>query len=83
MSNAQKQISATEFKKHFLSLVDEVKNHHSSFVITKRRNPVAQIVPLQDEQNTKRSLFGSLKGTIKINDDIVNFSSEEDWDANK
>lgn len=81
MSNPQKKISATEFKKHFLSLVDEVKNNHSSFIITKRKNPVAQIVPLQNEQSEKKSCFGSLKGTIKINDDIVNFSSETDWDV--
>ena len=75
------QISASKFKKHFLNLVDEVKNKHSSFIITKRKVPVARVTPLEHEliKNSK-TYFGCMKGSIKIKDDIVNFSSELDWD---
>ena len=77
------QISATEFKKHFLSLVDEVKNQHTSFVITKRKLPVAQITPLDiTPHQNRKSYFGFMKGVMKINGDIVNYSSESDWEAN-
>ena len=77
------QISATEFKKHFLSLVNDVKEKHTSFIITKRKLPVAKIVPLLDEKSeNQKSFFGSMKGTVKINDDIVSYSSEADWEAN-
>jgi prevent-host-death family protein len=82
MKKLQKQISATEFKKHFLSLVDEVKNKHSSFIITKRKVPIAQIVPLPNEVKGKKSYFGCTKGVITINDDIVNESFESDWEVN-
>lgn len=73
MKNYDVQISASEFKKHFLNLVDQVKNKHNCFIITKRKLPIARVVPLQemDEEN-KKSYFGFLKGTVKINDDIVN-----------
>jgi prevent-host-death family protein len=82
MANAKNEISASEFKKYFLSLVDEVKNKHSSFIITKRKIPVAQVIPLEDKNTKKKSYFGFLKGSIKINDDIVNTSFEDDWESN-
>ena len=83
MKKDEIQVSASEFKKHFLSLVDDVKNNHSSFIITKRKLPVAKVIPL-DMSNiaTQKSLFGCMKGSIKINYDIISFSSEDDWDVN-
>ncbi len=44
MTAIKNEISASDFKKHFLSLEDEVKNKHSSFVITKRKIPIARVV---------------------------------------
>lgn len=82
MKKSQNQISATEFKKHCLSLIDEVKNKHSSFIITKRKIPIAQVVPLPNELKSKKSYFGCTKGIVTINDDIVNESFESDWEAN-
>jgi prevent-host-death family protein len=83
MKNNESQISATEFKKHFLSLVEEVKTKHNSFVITKRNLPVAKVVPLEvNTKTTRKSYFGFMKGTLKISEDIVNNTFEEDWDAN-
>lgn len=79
MIKLEKQISASEFKKHFLSLVDDVKNKHSSFIITKRKIPVAKIVPLD---NDRKTYFGSIKGVVKINDDIINHSVKSDWEIN-
>jgi len=77
------EISATEFKKHFLSLVDEVKNQHASFVITKRKLPMAKISPLDiAPHQVHKSYFGFMKGVMKINGDIVNFASQSDWEAN-
>ena len=65
-----------------IPLVDEVKNKHSSFVITKRKVPIAKVVPLDDKGEKKKSYFGFLRGSIKINDDIVNTSFEDDWEVN-
>lgn len=82
MKKEKNQIAASEFKKHFLNLVDEVKNKHHSFIITKRKVPIAKVVPLDSYPDEKKSYFGSMKGTVTINDDIVNFSSESDWEQN-
>lgn len=83
MKNNNVQISASEFKKHFLSLVDQVKVKHDSFIITKRKLPIAKVVPLlEDNKDIRKSYFSFLKGTVRINDDIVNCSFESDWEAN-
>jgi antitoxin (DNA-binding transcriptional repressor) of toxin-antitoxin stability system len=70
----QKQISASEFKKHFLQLVDEVASKRISFTITKRKTAIAQVTPLNNETKNQDTYFGFLKGTIKIKGDIVNCS---------
>ncbi|HJD56662.1 type II toxin-antitoxin system Phd/YefM family antitoxin [Candidatus Tisiphia endosymbiont of Ptychoptera albimana] len=82
MEKVNNQISATEFKKHFLSLVDDVRNNHSSFVITKRKLPIAKIVPLDSNKvDTNKNYFGCMKGTVKIKGDIINCNLEHDWEV--
>lgn len=61
-------IAAGEFKTHCLQLMDEVKEKHRSFVITKRGKPVAKLVPIDD---SPAPLFGFLKGRSRIEGDIV------------
>lgn len=76
------QISATEFKKHFLQLVNQVKTKHDSFIVTKRKVPVAKVVPLdQDILESKKEFYGFMQGTTSIKDDIINYSSENDWEV--
>ena len=83
MKAKDSHISVTEFKKHFLGLVDEVKNKRSSFIITKRKMPYAKISPLDSEADTpKKPIYGCMKGTVTIKDDIVNFDFSDEWEAN-
>lgn len=82
MTITKKEISASEFKKYFLNLVDEVKNKNSEFIITKRKVPFAQIIPLQKNDSEHKTYFGCLKSNIKINDNIVDVSFENDWEMN-
>ena len=82
MNNIDSQIPASEFKKHFLSLVDDVKNKNNSFVITKRKIPVARIIPLETSNNAEQqSLFGFMQGSVKINDNIIDCSFEQEWET--
>ena len=78
------EISASEFKKHSLGLFDKVKNDHSSFTITKRKIPIAKVIPLNegDNKGELQSCFGLLKGMVKVNSDIVNESFEDIWESN-
>ena len=75
-------ISASEFKKHFLQLVDEVTKKNNSFIITKRKIPVAKIVPLDSNSKSIKNSFGCMKGITTIKGDIVNNSFESDWESN-
>lgn len=62
-------INAAEFKAKCLKLIDQVADTHEPLIITKRGKPVAKLVPIVEE--TPHSLFGYMKGTVKIVGDIV------------
>ncbi len=71
-------IGAAEFQTKCLKLLDEVAATHQPLVITKRGKPVAQVVPI--EPDDERSLFGYMKGTIEIRGDIL-APMDEAWSA--
>lgn len=79
MKNKKGEISVSDFKKHCLGLLEDVYQKHTSFVITKRGKPIAEVKPLSDSKKELESYAGCLKGVATIHGDIVNFSSEEDW----
>ncbi len=69
-----KQVSASKFKEHCLSLLDRVDE--GGIVITKRGKPVAKLIPIRTES---AELIGSLKERVKITGDILTTGIE--WDA--
>ncbi|MFT5241973.1 MAG: prevent-host-death family protein [Kiritimatiellia bacterium] len=72
------KIAAGKFKTHCLQLMDQVHTQHRSFVITKRGNPVAKLVPIEEDAPVR--VFGCMKGRVRIKGDIV-APTEETWDA--
>jgi prevent-host-death family protein len=75
----KQSIAAGEFKAKCLHLLDEVQQTRKEIVITKRGRPVARLVPVEKEVPT---LFGRMKGTIKILGDIVGPTGEA-WEADQ
>ena len=73
------EIPAGEFKAKCLKLLDEVHQHRSQLVITKRGKPVARLVPVTEDLP---DIFGRMKGTGEILGDIVGPTGEI-WDADK
>ena len=71
------QIGAGEFKTHCLKLIDRVNQTKQPITITKHGKPMAKLTPIEDEAY---SLFGCLKNTVEINEDIVE-GIGEDWEA--
>ncbi len=71
-----KTIPAGQFKARCLAIMDEVQAKRQAVVITKRGKPVAQLIPVEKEED---DIFAFYKGKIKINGDIVSpaFSPEE------
>jgi prevent-host-death family protein len=75
----KKAIAAGEFKAKCLHLLDEVQQTRQEIVITKRGRPVARLLPVDEKAPT---LFGRMKGTIKILGDIVGPTGEV-WEADQ
>ena len=72
------QVPAGQFKAHCLKLVDEVQRKRVEIIVTKRGKPVAKLVPLDEE--TPKTLFGYLKGSMTILGDIT-APIDEIWDV--
>jgi prevent-host-death family protein len=73
----QKKIAAGEFKAKCLALLDEVQRERKEVLITKRGQPVAKLVPVDQRPS---SFLGSMKGTMEILGDIVS-PLEVKWEA--
>lgn len=73
-------ITVTEFKTHCLEIIKNVQRKRTSVVISKRGKPVAKLVPIDSEPVP--SLYGSMKGTVRIIGDIVS-PIEDEWDADR
>ena len=63
------EISATEFKAHCLELLDRVRDHKETIVITKRGKPVARLSPFGE--GPPESILGSLSGLGRTLGEIV------------
>ena len=76
---ANAAIPAGEFKSKCLKLLDEVAENRTTLVITKRGQPVAQLVPMPAKQ---RDIVGAMKGSVTILGDIIS-PIDVEWDAMK
>jgi prevent-host-death family protein len=65
-----KDIAISEFKAKCLRLLDEVNKTKKPIRVTRRGQPVAEIVPPSPAGNREK-LFGSMKGSMEILGDIV------------
>ena len=74
MKTKTQTISATEFKAKCLKIFDDLGAE--GIVVEKRGKPVAKVMPIKDDDF---EIFGSMKGSIKINGDIM--STGIKWDA--
>jgi len=72
----QATIGAGDFKAKCLQLIDDVAEHRSSLIITKRGKPLAKLIPVPPEP----SLFGALQGSVLAEADIIS-PIDNDWAA--
>ena len=73
------RIGAGEFKAKCLGLLDDVHRQRKEVLITKRGNPIAKLVPVNQRSE---SFIGSMKGTMEIVGDIIS-PIDEKWDADE
>lgn len=76
-----KTMPAGKFKAQCLAVIDDVHEKHETVVITKHGKPMAKLVPLEEEQAKRKSLFGALRGQVEIVGDIVGpIVDPDEWD---
>ena len=72
-----KTMPAGSFKVHCLAVMDEVQSKRQAVIITKRGEPVAKLVPIDEE---KDEIFGFLKGKIRVLGDVVSpILTPDEW----
>jgi len=70
-------IKASEFKAKCLAVLDEVEHTRQPVVITKRGQPIAELVP---HTALRRNARGILKGRMEIVGDIISPTNVE-WEV--
>jgi prevent-host-death family protein len=63
-----KQMTASAFKAKCLQLMDEVAATGEPILITKKGQPICQLVPYRRKPKT---LYGALHGSLKITGDLI------------
>lgn len=74
------KLNVTEFKAQCLSYIKEVSKTGEEYIITKRGVPIAKLTAY--EQPKRPSIFGCMKGRLKITGDITG-PMDAEWNALK
>lgn len=74
-------VPVSQLKAHCLGLVEEVRRKRRAFVITKRGQPVAQLVPFGRTQAT--SPQGMWSGIVEITGDIIQLDWSQEFEASR
>ena len=62
-------MAISQFKAHALKIIDQVAQNHETLTITKRGQPVVQIIPYRDDRSLSQP--GNLEGSLVFEEDIV------------
>jgi prevent-host-death family protein len=83
METAKETIPISRFKATCLAVLERVRRTGMPVVVTKRGEPIAEVVPPTPEASGKPWL-GAMRGTGRVVGDIVAPASEPDeWEALK
>lgn len=74
-------IPISKFKATCLALIERVRATGQPLLITKRGEPVAQVVPPPAPEPPEDGTFGSMEGTARELEDIVAPLPLEDWEG--
>ena len=68
----------SKFKATCLSVLKDVKEHKKKVLITKRGEPIAEIIPVDEKKEDI-----PLKETVQFLGDIITPLADEDWEVLK
>lgn len=73
-----KTITASEFKAKCLRIIDEVAETGESVLVTKNGKPIAELVTAKQRP---KGIFGSMRGTGHLTEDIDLIDFSDEWEA--
>ena len=75
-------MAISKFKARCLAVLEQVRRTGRPVLVTRRGEPVAEIIPPQQRDADRESLFGYMKGTGRIVGDIESPAvPAEDWEV--
>jgi len=75
------QISISDFKATCLAVLDRVSRTGQSILVTRRGEPIAQVIPPPSEARSE-SWLGCMAGKARITGDVVSPATDEnEWEA--
>ena len=78
---APERIAISEFKAKSLALLERVRRTGRSLIVTKRGEPIAEVVP-PSVATLGSSWLGALRGSIRVRGNIVSpVAKASDWEA--
>ena len=76
------QMAISKFKAHCLAVLEQVRRTGKPILVTRRGQPIAEIVPPQETASDRVALIGYMKGTGQIVGDIEGPAvPPEEWEA--
>lgn len=80
-SSSIQTISISEFKATCLAVLDRVKRTGRPVLVTRRGEPIAQVIPPLPLERPK-SWLGCMAGSVQVPGDIVSpVADENEWEA--
>jgi prevent-host-death family protein len=74
-------ITISKLKATCLAVLERVRKTGEPVLVTKRGEPIAQILPAPDREPGRESAFGCMAGTAEELADILQPLPAEPWDA--
>jgi antitoxin (DNA-binding transcriptional repressor) of toxin-antitoxin stability system len=74
-----KTMAITEFKSYALKVIDHISKSKESLVITKRGEPLAELIPFRGKKS--KPVAGKLSGALRFEKDILEPLGEDMWEA--
>ena len=74
-------VAISKFKAECLALLEKVRKTGEPLLVTRRGEPVAQVVPPPPLEPSETSAFGAMAGTAEEIGDILEPLGESDWEV--
>lgn len=74
-------MAISHFKATCLSVLERVRKTGHAVLVTKRGEPIAQVLPPPPPEPAEASRFGCMGNALEIVGDIIQPLPEDDWEA--